>query len=172
MVGFFQQYGGQYDFPWLLLAAQAYQESGINQDRVSSVGAVGVMQIKPSTDEGPPVFIKGVDTSAQRNIEAGTKYLRFIANQLNEDERMDKINRALFAFASYNAGPARITQLRKKAKQRGLDPDKWFGNVEMVAAREIGQETVGYVANIYKYYISYTLIVREMEARERNRARH
>jgi membrane-bound lytic murein transglycosylase MltF len=171
MIANFQQYGNQYDFPWLLLAAQAYQESGINQDRVSSVGAVGVMQIKPSTAEGPPVFIKGVDKSAQRNIEAGTKYLRFIADQLGEEEGVDKINRGLFAFASYNAGPARIAGLRRKAAQRGLDPNKWFGNVEMVAAREIGQETVTYVANIYKYYVSYTLVVREMEARERNRSR-
>jgi membrane-bound lytic murein transglycosylase MltF len=84
---------------------------------------------------------------------------------------MDKINRGLFAFASYNAGPARIAGLRRKAKQRGLDPNKWFGNVEMIAAREIGQETVGYVANIYKYYVSYTLIVQEREARERSRSR-
>jgi membrane-bound lytic murein transglycosylase MltF len=171
MIKFFQQYGGKYDFPWLLLAAQAFQESGIDQSRVSSAGAVGVMQIKPSTAEGPPVFIKGVDKSAQRNIEAGTKYLRFIADQLGKDEGMDKINRALFAFASYNAGPARVAQLRRKAEKRGLDPDKWFGNVELVAARDIGQETVQYVGNIYKYYVSYTLIVKEMEARERNRAR-
>lgn len=168
-IDIFKTYGGKYDFPWLLLAAQAYQESGIDQNRVSSVGAVGIMQIKPSTAEGPPVFIKGVDQSAERNIEAGTKYLRFIADQLKNDEGMDKINRGLFAFASYNAGPARIAQLRRKATQRGLDPDKWFGNVEMVAAREIGQETVAYVANIYKYYVSYTLIVQEMEARNRAR---
>ena len=171
MVAFFQQYGQQYDFPWLLLAAQAYQESGINQDRVSSAGAVGVMQIKPSTAEGPPVFINGVDKSADRNIEAGTKYLRFIADQLGKNAEMDKINRGLFAFASYNAGPARIAGLRRKAPARGLDPNKWFGNVEMIAAREIGQETVQYVAAIYKYYVSYTLVVREMEARERNRSR-
>ena len=168
-IEYFRTYGGQYDFPWLLLAAQAYQESGIDQNRVSPVGAVGIMQIKPSTAEGPPVFIKGVDKSAERNVEAGAKYLRFIANQLKDDEGMDKVNRALFAFASYNAGPGRISQLRKKAVQRGLDPNKWFGNVEMVAAREIGQETVAYVANIYKYYISYTLIVQEMEARNRAR---
>jgi membrane-bound lytic murein transglycosylase MltF len=110
-----------------------------------------------------------VDKSAERNVEAGTKYLRFIADQLKDNEGMDKINRGLFAFASYNAGPARVSQLRKKAAQRGLDPNKWFGNVEMVAARDIGQETVQYVANIYKYYVSYTLIAQEMEARGRAR---
>lgn len=168
-IDFFKKYGDKYDFPWLLLAAQAYQESGIDQSRVSSVGAVGIMQIKPSTAESSPVFIKGVDKSAERNVEAGTKYLRFIADQLKETEGMDRINRGLFAFASYNAGPARIAQLRKKATQRGLDPNKWFGNVELVAARDIGQETVGYVANIYKYYVSYTLISKTMEERARAR---
>ena len=164
-IALFQRYAEQYDFPWLLIAAQAYQESGIDQSRRSSAGAVGVMQIKPSTAEGPPVFIKGVESSAERNIQAGVKYLRYIADQLQDEGAMERIDRGLFTFASYNAGPARIGQLRRKAKARGLDPNRWFGNVEMVAAREIGQETVQYVANIYKYYVSYTLIQREAAAR-------
>ena len=95
----------------------------------------------------------------------GVKYLRYIADQLQDEGAMERIDRGLFTFASYNAGPARIGQLRRKAKARGLDPKRWFGNVEMVAAREIGQETVQYVANIYKYYVSYTLIQREAAAR-------
>jgi membrane-bound lytic murein transglycosylase MltF len=168
-VDFFKRYGDKYDFPWLLLAAQAYQESGIDQTRVSPVGAVGVMQIKPSTAEGPPVFIKGVQGSADRNIEAGAKYLRFIEDQLKDEGGVDRINRGLFAFAAYNAGPARISRLRRMAEQRGLDPNKWFGNVEMIAARDIGQETVRYVANIYKYYVSYTFILQQMQARGQSR---
>lgn len=170
-ISLFQRYANQYDFPWLLIAAQAYQESGIDQSRRSSAGAVGVMQIKPSTAAGPPVFIKGVDASAERNIEAGVKYLRYIADQLEDEGAMDRVDRGLFAFASYNAGPARVGQLRRKARARGLDPNRWFGNVEMVAARDIGQETVQYVANIYKYYVSYTLIQREAAARRGARGR-
>jgi membrane-bound lytic murein transglycosylase MltF len=170
-IALFQRYADQYDFPWLLIAAQAYQESGIDQSRRSSAGAVGVMQIKPSTAEGPPVFINGVEASAERNIQAGVKYLRYIADQLEDEGGMDRVDRGLFAFASYNAGPARVGQLRRKAKARGLDPNRWFGNVEMVAAREIGQETVQYVANIYKYYVSYTLIQREAAARRSARGR-
>jgi membrane-bound lytic murein transglycosylase MltF len=170
-ISLFQRYATRYDFPWLLIAAQAYQESGIDQSRVSSAGAVGVMQIKPSTAEGSPVFIKGVGASAERNIEAGVKYLRYIADQLEDEGAMDRVDRGLFTFASYNAGPARVGQLRRKAKVRGLDPNRWFGNVEMVAAREIGQETVQYVANIYKYYVSYTLIQREAAARRGARGR-
>jgi membrane-bound lytic murein transglycosylase MltF len=163
----FRRYGQRYNFPWLLLAAQAYQESTIDQSKRSPVGAVGVMQIKPSTAAGNPINIVGVDQSAERNVEAGAKYLRFMIDRYFKDEPMTRINKGLFAIASYNAGPARVAQLRAKAKRQGLDPNKWFGNVEVVAAREIGRETVQYVSNIYKYYVSYTLIAEQREARRR-----
>ena len=123
------------------------------------------MQIKPSTAAGAPIHITGVDASMERNIEAGTKYLRFIVDQYYKDEPMDRIDKGLFAVASYNAGPARVAQLRRKAERMGLDPNKWFGNVEVVAAREIGRETVQYVSNIYKYYVSYSLVRQQNEAR-------
>jgi membrane-bound lytic murein transglycosylase MltF len=165
-IQFFRRYAGQYDFPWLLVAAQAYQESQIDQSRKSHAGAVGVMQIKPETAAGPPVSIKGVDRSMENNIHAGVKYLRFIADRYYKDAPMDRINKGLFTMASYNAGPARITGLRKKAERMGLNPNLWFGNVEVVAAREIGRETVQYVSNIYKYYVAYTLVVQQMEQRE------
>ena len=170
-VDIFKHYGDKYNFPWLLLAAQSYQESGLDQSRVSPVGAVGMMQIKPTTAAGSPVFIKGVDKSADRNVEAGAKYLRYVADQLKTDPAVSRIDRGLFAFAAYNAGPTRVTQLRKKAAERGLDPNKWFGNVEIVAAREIGRETVQYVSNIYKYYLSYSLIQQQRAARDRARRR-
>jgi len=79
---------------------------------------------------------------------------------------MDKLNKGLFTFASYNAGPGKIRQLRKEAEQRGLDPNVWFGNVEQVVSERIGRETVTYVSNIDKYYIAYKLIV-EQGARHR-----
>jgi len=164
-VQFFQRYANQYQLPWLLVAAQAYQESQIDQSRRSHAGAVGVMQIKPDTAAGSPVFIKGVDKSLEKNIHAGVKYLRFIADQYYKDAPMDRVTKGLFTMASYNAGPARISGLRRKAERMGLDPNRWFGNVEVVAAREIGPETVQYVRNIYKYYVSYTLIVKQMEER-------
>jgi membrane-bound lytic murein transglycosylase MltF len=166
---FFRRYGDQYDLPWLLVAAQAYQESQIEQSLVSRAGAVGVMQIKPSTAAGAPIHVTGVKASMERNIEAGAKYLRFIVDEYYKDEPMDQLDKGLFAIASYNAGPARVAQLRRKAEAMGLDPNKWFGNVEVVAAREIGAETVQYVSNIYKYYVSYTLIAKQMEARRQAR---
>ena len=165
--GFFQKYGQQYSLPWLLLAAQGYQESELDQSVRSHAGAVGVMQIKPSTARGSPINITGVETSAEKNIQAGVKYLRFIMDQYYRKEPMDQLNRGLFAVASYNAGPARIAQLRRKAKAMRLDPNVWFGNVEVVAAREIGRETVTYVSNIYKYYVSYSLVMRQAQERQR-----
>jgi membrane-bound lytic murein transglycosylase MltF len=166
---FFRAYGDQYDLPWLLVAAQAFQESGIDQSKRSSAGAVGVMQIKPSTAADKHIGIHGVDTSAERNIHAGVKYLRFIADRYYADQPMDRLNKGLFAVASYNAGPARIAQLRAKAARMGLDPNVWFGNVEVVAARDIGRETVQYVSNIYKYFVTYRLLESERERRKRAR---
>jgi membrane-bound lytic murein transglycosylase MltF len=166
LIPLFRTYGDRYDLPWLLLAAQGYQESQLDQNRRSSAGAVGVMQIKPTTASGPPVSITGVDRSAQRNIEAGAKYLRFLVDQYYKDEPMDRVTKGLFALASYNAGPARVAGLRRKAERQGLDRNLWFQNVEIVAAREIGRETVQYVANIYKYYVAYQLLLEQRRKKE------
>jgi membrane-bound lytic murein transglycosylase MltF len=83
---------------------------------------------------------------------------------------MDRVTKGLFAVASYNAGPAKIRQLRRKAEAQGLDPNRWFNNVELVAAKEIGRETVQYVANIYKYYLAYQMIEEERADREKAKA--
>jgi membrane-bound lytic murein transglycosylase MltF len=167
--GLFQKYGAQYDLPWPLLAAQAYQESQLDQGKRSPAGAIGVMQIKPSTAAGSPINIEGVATNAEKNIQAGVKYLRFIVDEYYKDAPIDRVNKGLFAIASYNAGPGRISQLRRRAAALGFDPNKWFGNVEVIAAREIGRETVNYVSNIYKYYVSYRLALEQIEARQRAR---
>jgi membrane-bound lytic murein transglycosylase MltF len=158
-VTYFKQFGGLYNFDWLMVAAQAYQESQIDQSRRSPAGAVGVMQIKPSTAEDKPVGIRQVDTNMQNNIHAGVKYMDFMMRSNLRDAKLDSLNRGLFALAAYNAGPARVAQLRRRAEAEGLDPNVWFNNVEIIAAREIGPETVTYVSNIYKYYIAYKMAV-------------
>ena len=156
-VAFFKRYGDLEGFDWRLIAAQAYQESQIDQSRLSPTGAVGVMQIKPGTAAGDPVNITNVDTNMENNIHAGTKYLNYIMTRYFSNAKLTSINRSLFAFASYNAGPAKIAKLRKTAENEGFDPNVWFGNVELIAAREIGPETVTYVSNIYKYYVAYKM---------------
>jgi membrane-bound lytic murein transglycosylase MltF len=160
LVELFQKYGKQYDIDWLLMAAQGYQESQLDQGRHSAAGAIGIMQVMPATGDKLQV---GDITQLEPNIHAGVKYIRYIVDQYYKDEPMDALNKVLFAFASYNAGPARVRALRSEAKSLGLDPNIWFDNVERVAAYRIGRETVQYVANIYKYYIAYTLVQENVE---------
>jgi membrane-bound lytic murein transglycosylase MltF len=116
------------------------------------------MQIKPSTAEDKAIGVSNVDTDMEKNIEAGVKYLHYISDRYLNDGKFTKLNRGLFAFAAYNAGPGRVAQLRKQAQAEGLDPNKWFNNVELVAAKTIGAETVTYVSNIYRYYVAYKMV--------------
>ncbi|MBW1998167.1 MAG: lytic transglycosylase F [Deltaproteobacteria bacterium] len=165
-VALFKKYATTYDMDWLLVAALAYQESRIDQSKRSPAGAVGVMQILPSTAASKPINIPDIE-ELENNIHAGVKYLRWIFDRYYENEKgMDSLNKGLFTFASYNAGPAKIARLRRQAQKMGFDPNKWFGNVEVVAAKVIGRETVQYVSNIYKYYIAYRLITEELKKKQ------
>ncbi len=166
MVELFKHYAEQYDFDYLMMAAQAYQESGLDQSKKSPSGAIGVMQILPSTAADPNVNISGIQ-KLENNIHAGTKYMRFIVNRYYQDEPMDDVNKMLFAIASYNAGPAKVNKLRKKAAAMGLNPNLWFHNVEMAAAKITGRETVQYVSNIYKYYLAYRMITEQRRRKQK-----
>ena len=155
---FFEKYGTKYDFDPLLLTALAYQESRLDQNAISLKGAVGIMQILPSTAKSQEVAIGNINT-LENNIHAGTKYLRFLADRyFSESENMDQFDRWLMCLAAYNAGPAKIIQLQKEAENEGLNPNIWFDNVEIIAARRIGRETVRYVQNILKYYVAYKML--------------
>jgi membrane-bound lytic murein transglycosylase MltF len=155
VVQIFRKYGSQYGMDWMLMAAQGYQESRLDQNARSAAGAVGVMQVLPATGRELKV---GDVTRLDPNIHAGVKYIRFMIDQYFKDEPMTELDKGLFAFASYNAGPTRVRQLRSETARRGLDPNVWFDNVERLAAEKIGRETVTYVSNIYKYYVAYTLV--------------
>jgi membrane-bound lytic murein transglycosylase MltF len=155
-VALFQQYAEQYDFDWLMLIAQAYQESRLEQNTRSSAGAVGVMQLLPSTAADKSVSIEDI-TVLENNVHAGAKYMRWLRDNYFNDLGMSKEEQTLFSFAAYNAGPGKVIRLRKEAAEMGLDPNIWFDNVEVVAAKRIGRETVQYVSNIYKYWVAYKL---------------
>ena len=155
LVTLFRKYGEQYEIDWLLMAAQGYQESQLDQTRRSSAGAIGVMQLTAATGNQMGVGDIG---ELEANIHAGIKYVRFMVDNYYAEGDVDSLNKALFAIASYNAGPNRIRALRKETAQHGLNPNVWFDNVERLAAERIGRETVQYVSNIYKYYIAYTLV--------------
>jgi membrane-bound lytic murein transglycosylase MltF len=162
----FQKYAGEYSFDYLMIAAQGYQESLLDQSKKNPSGAVGIIQVIPKNAAAPPINIPNVGT-ADGNIHAGVKMLRNIADTYFNDPNIDPMNKTLMVFASYNAGPNRIAKLRKEAKDMSLDPNVWFGNVELVAAKDIGQETVTYVSNIYKYYVAYKLAVEQKALRQK-----
>lgn len=170
LADYFKKYAAEYDFDWLLLAAQGYQESGLDQSIRSPVGAIGVMQVMPTTARDRNVAIPDIHL-IEPNIHAGVKYLRFLVNQYFDEPGIDRANRHLFAFAAYNAGPNRISRLRQEAAKQGLDPNKWFNNVEVVVAQDVGRETVTYVSNIYKYYIAYKLTLDRIRQRDEAKAR-
>jgi len=161
-VEYFKKYASQYSFDYLLLMAQGYQESLLDQQKKSRAGAVGIMQVIPKYAAPPPINVPDV-SKADRNILAGVRMLNHIVTSYFNDPAIDEVNRSLFTFASYNAGPNRIVRLRRQAAEEGLNPNKWFGNVELAVAKDIGEETVMYVDNIYKYYVAYKLAAERQE---------
>jgi membrane-bound lytic murein transglycosylase MltF len=153
----FRKYGEQYGVDYMLAAAQGYQESRLDQSVRSGAGAVGVMQLLPSTADDPNVNVQDI-REVEANIHAGIKYLDYLKSRYFDDPEIDDLNKTLLALAAYNAGPSRMINLRSKAEKAGYNPNLWFDNVEVIAAQEIGRETVQYVANIYKYYLSYRMV--------------
>ena len=159
-----KRYGERYTWDWIAVAAQAYQESGLDNRKVSPAGAIGIMQVLPSTAAQKPINIKSIK-SVEDNIHAGVKYLSFVRKTYFNDPAIAPEDRIDFSWAAYNAGPTRIRNLRKKAAKRGYDPNRWFNNVEHMASESIGRETVDYVANVNKYYIAYKFALERQERR-------
>ena len=167
-IALFKKYGERYNFDPLMLAAQGFQESGLDQRVTGRFGAIGIMQVMPAT--GAELGVGSVHV-IDSNIHAGAKYLDILMSKHFPDAHFSDANRPLFAFASYNCGPGNISKMRKEAVKRGLDPDLWFNNVELVVAEKIGMETTNYVRNIYKYYVAYRLTQDAMDAARAARER-
>ncbi|HEY7037491.1 MAG TPA: transporter substrate-binding domain-containing protein [Methylomirabilota bacterium] len=162
-IALFNKYAPRYGFDAVMLAAQGYQESRLDQTARSHVGAIGIMQIMPTT--GAELGVGDIKV-AESNVHAGAKYMDRLMTRYFQDAAFTEGNRTLFAFASYNAGPGNISKARKEAAKRGLDPDRWFNHVEVIVAEKIGREPTTYVRNIYKYYVAYTLMLQAQEERK------
>jgi membrane-bound lytic murein transglycosylase MltF len=156
-VEIFKKYADIYKFDYLMLLAQGYQESALDQSARSPRGAVGIMQLLPSTASDPSVGIEGIADSADSNVHAGARYLNLLREKYLDDPALSERDRTLMSFAAYNAGPGNLRKFRRLAAKSNLDPNVWFGNVEIAAAKIVGRETVQYVSNIFKYYIAYKL---------------
>lgn len=164
LVASFRAHGTEQGFDYLMLAAQGYQESQLVQSRRSPRGAVGIMQLLPSTASAPPVSTRDIASSADINIRAGAIYMRHLRETYVNDPALDSQNRLLMSLAAYNAGPGNLRKFRRIAAEKGFNPNLWFNHVEHAAASVVGRETVQYVSNIYKYYITYALVTERMRA--------
>jgi membrane-bound lytic murein transglycosylase MltF len=169
LVSIFKRYGDEYGFDYIMMGAQGYQESQLDQTRRSPRGAVGVMQLLPRVAAAKEIEIPGIDKDADANIHAGVKYMHYLADTYVNDPALDRKNRILMTFAAYNAGPGNLRKFRRMTTESGLDPNIWFGNVENSAAKAVGRETVDYVGNIYKYYVAYSLLADRRAAAQATR---
>jgi len=164
-IAFIRHYADRYDFDWLMIAAQAYQESQFDHSKRSSAGAVGVMQLLPSTAEDPIVDIPDI-TDLENNIHAGIKYLHWLRETYYSGDKIAPLDQVLFSFAAYNAGPGNMRKAQRRARRLGFNPNKWFGNVEIGMYRAVSGEPAAYVRNIYKYYVTYQGLERARRARQ------
>ncbi|MGR5177495.1 transglycosylase SLT domain-containing protein [Vibrio parahaemolyticus] len=171
LISLFKKYAIQYDFDFLMIAAQAFQESKLDQRKVSPKGAVGIMQVLPSTARDPNVNIKNIN-QVENNIHAGVKYLRFIRDRYFSDDSISDDDKVYLSLAAYNAGPGNISRMRRLAERNGYDPNKWFGNVELMARRNISSEPVTYVANINRYFVIYKQLESLKEIRQEQQAQN
>jgi membrane-bound lytic murein transglycosylase MltF len=161
-----KRYADEYEFDWLIIAAQAYQESRFDQSKHSPAGAIGVMQLLPTTAADKAVGIPDI-SNLENNIHAGVKYMHWLRETYYSDEAIAPLDRVLFSFAAYNAGPGNMKRAQRRAKRLGFDPNRWFGNVEIGMYRAVSGEPASYVRNIYKYYVTYQGLEKSRQAREK-----
>lgn len=165
-----QEYSERYDLDWHMVAALAYRESRLDHSVRSKAGAIGIMQVTPIAARDKSVNIDNIE-KLENNIHAGVKLLAALRDRYSEDVDLSLAARTDFALAAYNAGPANVSRMRKRALKMGFRDDVWFDHVEWAALRTVGQETVRYVADIHKYYLAYKLsdqlLRRRMSKREK-----
>ncbi|MFQ6549602.1 transglycosylase SLT domain-containing protein [Aestuariibius sp. 2305UL40-4] len=155
-----RRYSEEYGFEPDLILAQAYQESRLDQSSRSHVGAIGVMQVMPTTAADPVVGIPDIagPGNLENNVHAGVRYMRWLRDTFFDDPEITPLNQTLLAFAAYNAGPGGVARGRQRAVEMGLDPNVWFENVEIAIQAAVSREPAIYVRNIFKYYVSYRLL--------------
>jgi membrane-bound lytic murein transglycosylase MltF len=168
--GLFVESASEFDLEWVALLSQGYQESGLDHSVKSRVGAVGLMQLMPTTASAAPISLPDIHRP-DVNVRAGAKYMRYLMDTYFAEPGLPAAERLRFALAAYNAGPNRVRKLRELTAKAGLDPAVWYGNVEILTARHVGQETVTYVANIEKYLMAFRRSLEIEQARRPAKAR-
>ena len=157
MIELFRKYAEQYDFDYLLMAAQGYQESRLDQTKRSHVGAIGVMQVMPATARDKAVNIPDIE-KLESNIHAGIKYNRWMIDNFYDDPGSTRSTGRSSPSPPTTPGPAGSRSCARRPPREGLDPE------QLVQQRRAGRreahrrETVTYVSNIYKYYVAYQMM--------------
>jgi membrane-bound lytic murein transglycosylase F len=114
------------ELDWRLLVAVAHTESKLDAEAKSPFGAIGLMQVLPST--GQELGVADV-TKPEDNIRAGARYIRKLIDAFG-GEGLEERQQIRFALASYNVGLGHVRDARVLAEQTGKDKNRWFGNVE------------------------------------------
>lgn len=156
----FKRFADRYGFDWRLLASIACQESRFRQAVTNRWGATGLFQVKPVTAREPYIGIPEIAgrANAANNVHAGVRYLNWIKERYFDPvEEMHERDRIRMALAAYNAGPRTLLRAQRLATQMGLDPTRWFRNVELAMLAMDKQEPVKYVSEINQRYLSYVM---------------
>ena len=165
--------GAEIEWDWRLLASLICQESRFKPGVVSHAGAVGLMQVMPSTGRRFGIDVKA---SPVENIIAGTLYILKL-EKIFEEKVTDSLERKKFILASYNAGPGHVLDAMKLARKHGMNPEKWEGSVEVWLQKKSdpnyfndelvrngyfrGTESVAFVKQVLERYHRYCEIIPE-----------
>ncbi len=124
--GLLQQAGTVHGLDWRFLAALVAIESGFDPASVGPGGSVGLMQLMPATARA---FGAEDPLDPQQNVLAGARHLRWLWNLFPEVPDPDRL---AFTLAAYNMGLGHLEDVRALTAARGLDPNRWEGNVAAV----------------------------------------
>ncbi len=159
-----RNWASKYDFDWRLLVAQMFQESRFDPKAKSNAGALGLMQVLPSTAK--QFGITDLHNPAL-GVQAGVRYMDWVRDRFPQE--LPVTDRMWFSLASYNAGLGHVIDARRLAAKQGWDRNRWFGNVEramlLLSQRKYhskarhgyvrGKEPVNYVSQIRSRYQAY-----------------
>jgi len=129
----------------LFIYAVTRQESAFNQEARSPAGAMGLMQLLPSTAQQTAkkngLHFQTQDLlTAEKNLRLGSHYLDQLLNSFSGNR--------ILAAAAYNAGPSRVKRWLNKDKDAQLPYDVWIETIPY-------KETRGYVQNILSFSVIY-----------------
>ena len=155
----FKSTAQEYGLSWMLLAAQAYQESHWDPEARSPTGVRGIMMLTRDTAKEMGVKDR---LNPEQSITAGAYYLSKLIDRVPDS--VNGPDRMKFALAAYNVGMGHVKDARELAKKLGKDPDTWrsletvlpllskkkyYKKLQYGYAR--GSEPVRYLERIYNY---------------------